>query len=1047
MLGENQRRSAIARFWRSVEMFRANVLEPVDPAKWRFAVRSAAQVPWHETHRLRRRPFDDNKVWRHTVYGGIFTLDQMYHTLEDVFGSSDADMDERIPRGDSAVFAVRVTEDGRLLLDSLVITTAAWATGRAVNPGPVNGGWLEGFDLAASQIAGEVRSMLAAAADDKVAADYLSRDKVVVSRPIEHADLTAVFDVVIEQLGVDAALRPAGLRIHSERVSRRSANDTQPDLLNSFFLQDLQRVTDAAADGDVGPALAAYLAGEETAGALPHHDVRDSGTQDMLIDRLRPALVPVGRWPAKTGHPLATSQQLAVNVITEQLQGAAGTFGVNGPPGTGKTTLLRDLVASQVVQRAQLLAALRTPNAAFDQQDVGWNSDRGRMAIRPLRTEFTGFEMVVASMNNGAIDNVAKEIPQAKAIDQTWAGHSDYFADHAGRVLDAPAWALITAPLGKKSNRERFADRLWWGRTADRNAASEPGLLDWLRTRDMAAAGRRWPQAVDAFRTALQIEKTLREARQNAHEALISLPRLEHDLAVADRELTDASNSHDQARAAAAVAASTAANAQQHDQNARQRWQEHLSAKPGAWETLFTFGAALRRWRAAQAPFAATSAAAYTAAGIAVQQAWLAEQHSHATALQLQSAADRRDQAQQQVRAVDHNLDQIRLQCSDQVPDAAWRRDEYRREIAAPWLDGQWNAARTRVFLAALDLHAAFLAATASIIRNNLHAMIDILIGRAPGGLPERSIRAAWQTLFLLTPVVSSTFASIERMFAGLGREAIGWLLIDEAGQATPQAALGAVWRARRVVAVGDPLQLEPIIGVLHTIQQKLRRHHNVSETWLPRWTSVQILADRVTTVGTRLPGPHDAEVWVGAPLRVHRRCDDPMFTVINDAIYNQLMIHAVTQRPHPLTVPASSWIDVTSTDADGNWIPEETRTAVKVLEHLVSNGVPPTAIMAVTPFRDTAYHLRKLGRTYPGIVSGTVHVAQGKEADVVLFVLGGNPARTGTARWAASGPNLFNVAVSRAKQRLYVIGNHQLWSPLPYFSSLAQHLPRQNLR
>jgi hypothetical protein len=79
-------------------------------------------------------------------------------------------------------------------------------------------------------------------------------------------------------------------------------------------------------------------------------------------------------------------------------------------------------------------------------------------------------------------------------------------------------------------------------------------------------------------------------------------------------------------------------------------------------------------------------------------------------------------------------------------------------------------------------------------------------------------------------------------------------------------------------VIVGDPLQLEPVVTLPFQTQQSLRIDHGVAERWLPPRCSVQTLADELMPVGTWLPaGPYERR-WVGAPLRVHGRCDEPMF-------------------------------------------------------------------------------------------------------------------------------------------------------------------------
>ena len=57
----------------------------------------------------------------------------------------------------------------------------------------------------------------------------------------------------------------------------------------------------------------------------------------------------------------------------------------------------------------------------------------------------------------------------------------------------------------------------------------------------------------------------------------------------------------------------------------------------------------------------------------------------------------------------------------------------------------------------------------------------------------------------------------------------------------------------------------------------------------------------------------------------------------------------------------------------------------------------------------------------------GTVHTFQGREAKEVILLLGCDEKSISSANWV--NRNIVNVAVSRARYRLYVIGDVKVWS------------------
>ena len=246
---------------------------------------------------------------------------------------------------------------------------------------------------------------------------------------------------------------------------------------------------------------------------------------------------------------------------------------------------------------------------------------------------------------------------------------------------------------------------------------------------------------------------------------------------------------------------------------------------------------------------------------------------------------------------------------------------------------------RSDLFRMGLRLHEAWLAEVAARgggFARNLTACARMLEHGIDGN--AAALRAVWQSLFMVVPVVSTTFASCARQFRGLGAASIGWLFIDEAGQAVPQAAVGALHRAKRALVIGDPLQIEPVFTLPKRLIADLAAlsPHTRCGTYSPDLVSVQFRADAGNPLGTNVQGQDGNGIWIGSPLRVHRRCIEPMFSVANAIAYQNKMIFGLKQRLPAEDAPPlygdSAWIDISGRTVGRQTVPEQIDFVARLL-------------------------------------------------------------------------------------------------------------------
>jgi len=259
-------------------------------------------------------------------------------------------------------------------------------------------------------------------------------------------------------------------------------------------------------------------------------------------------------------------------------------------------------------------------------------------------------------------------------------------------------------------------------------------------------------------------------------------------------------------------------------------------------------------------------------------------------------------------------------------------------------------------------------------------------------------------------------------------------VIIDEASQCDVASAIPLLFRARRALIIGDPHQLRHISTIREDREAQLARDNGV-EDLLSDWSYTRRSLYDVAEAAVRRQGKEP--LFLAEHYRSHPR----VIEFSNRTFYQGRLVlrTAVPKlearlRGQPLGV---FWHNV-----DGR-VPETFRSArneaevtaiMDLLEKWWEIGLlsrPDVRVGVVTPFRLQMEALEQALQTRPWwedvrgrVIVGTAHRFQGDECDVMIFspvVAPGMPDRL--RRWVAETDQLLNVAITRARGALHVVG------------------------
>lgn len=322
-----------------------------------------------------------------------------------------------------------------------------------------------------------------------------------------------------------------------------------------------------------------------------------------------------------------------------------------------------------------------------------------------------------------------------------------------------------------------------------------------------------------------------------------------------------------------------------------------------------------------------------------------------------------------------------------------------------------------------------------------------------------------------LMPIFIATFHSAPKYARYFKKEdyvsygLFDYLIVDEAGQVAPEVAIPTFALAKSALVVGDTQQIEPVRSVSEAMDM-VNYHHHIAEPTGDSSEATQIRYQeqgrlcgsgslmKMAQTACRYQQSSQGTAIDGLMLTEHRRCLNQLISYSNDYVYSGLLEPKRGTKPavELAMVPGNKcYVHVPySSERKGHshinrfeglalatWLKKHATTLCKQYDKPIED-----IVAVVTPYKPQATliksELKRHNSDFSHITVGTVHALQGAERPVVLFSLVADPSDS--LSFLNQQHNMLNVSISRARDYFVLFAN------MNTFANVQQNTPLGHL-
>ena len=325
-----------------------------------------------------------------------------------------------------------------------------------------------------------------------------------------------------------------------------------------------------------------------------------------------------------------------------------------------------------------------------------------------------------------------------------------------------------------------------------------------------------------------------------------------------------------------------------------------------------------------------------------------------------------------------------------------------------------------------------------------------------------------WRARMMLTPCMVSTFATLPGRMISFENHVehqlynfIDLLIVDEAGQTLPEVAGASFALSKKAMVIGDIRQIEPIVKLRKSVDIGNLVDCGVLAEDIPEDDLDRLDGLGVTsTAGSAMRVAQgackyhpQADLDRGLYLFEHYRCFDEIISFCSDLCYRGRLHPERGPSPHlhsdgsggkfrPMSYlhiegRCSRYGNARVNTVEAKTIAKWLQSQHETIENAYGKELKDV-VGVITPFRRQVQEIhtalehvyKKKGMSHvdtAGITVGTVHALQGADRPIVIFSPTYSKHENGG--FIDMSPSMLNVAVSRARDSFMVFGDMDLFS------------------